>query len=134
MFKKIVAFLTIIVSISFLPLPLRINAQQASTSTAIQASIKSILANKDNYDHKEVLVEGKVTSLKFKTSKKGNDYANFHLSDIPGNSIRVFVWGHPSISESDRVEVKGIFYKVKYVGRYRFYDEIDAESIKRLEK
>lgn len=102
-------------------------------------SIKKILKNPDEYHGKFVIVEGEVENLSLKTSKKGNHYTTFSLRDKEGNLLKVFIWGHEKIKNQDikngdKVEVSGIFYKVKYVGKYKFYNEIEAEDIKKLKK
>ena len=38
------------------------------------------------------------------------------------------------IEKGDKVEVEGIFQKVKYVGKYRFFNEIEADRIKKKKK
>jgi len=74
-----------------------------------------------------VQVEGKVISTKFKTSKKGNPYTTFDLSDA-GNTLTVFSFGTLSIEEGNKIRVMGRYQKVKQVGRYTFYNEIDASE------
>lgn len=103
----------------------------ASTSPQ-KATVKEILDNPDSYDQREVKVEGKVVNLKLKVSKKGNAYTNFSLMDESYKTLKVFMWGHQNVRDGDRVEVTGTFRKVKYVGRYRFYNEVEAESIKKM--
>ena len=110
-------------------------------STVVLASsqkliVKQILKNPEKYDRKVVKVEGTVIRLKFKTSKKGNRYVTFSLMDEDGNTLKVFMWGYKKIKKEgikngDKAEVTGIFYKVKRVGKYRFYNEIDAKTIKK---
>lgn len=131
MLKRVIFILVVATSLFYFSLPTNISMADNSTSTVIETSVKSILANKDYYDHKEVQVEGEVTKLKFKTSKKGNDYTTFYLADSKDNSLRIFIFKHPSIFKGNKVKVKGVFYKVRYVGGYRFNDEIDATSIKK---
>jgi len=102
-----------------------------------KATIKDILDNPDKYDQKEVIVEGKVEKIKLTVSKKDNPYTTFNLIDDDYNGIKVFIWGHQEIKNkgiknNEKVEVIGTFQKVKYVGKYRFYNEIEAESIKKL--
>ena len=111
MLKRLIFILIVATSLFYFSLPTKISIAETSISTIIEISIKSILANKDYYDHKEVQIEGEVTKLKFKTSKKGNDYTNFYLADSKDNSLRVFTFGHPSISEGNRVKVEGVSTK-----------------------
>lgn len=92
------------------------------------SSVSNILDNRDYCDLKQIDIVGRAKSIEFKTSKKGGAYTIFHLADTK-EQIKVFVWKHPSIHEGDKVRVKGIFYKIKQVGEYSFYDEIDATAV-----
>jgi DNA/RNA endonuclease YhcR with UshA esterase domain len=96
-----------------------------SCTNAQVVTISEILSNPDKYHLKTVLVKGEVLDVKHKVSKKGNPYTVFALSDGT-SAIKIFTFGTPEINRGDKVKVKGIFYKVRYVGRYTFYNEIDA--------
>jgi len=99
---------------------------------ATETTVEKILANKDSYNGKEVSVSGTVSKIKFRTSKGGNEYTTFSLIGDSGGSVsvNVFVWEHPKIKEGQKVKVLGIYRKVKKVGRYTFYNEIEAIEIK----
>jgi len=101
----------------------------------IKTTVSDILANPDRYDGKIVQVEGKILSLKFKVSKKGNPYTTFKLKDASGSTLTVFSFGTLPIKEGDLVRVKGKYQKVKYVSGYIFYNEIDAseENVEKAE-
>lgn len=73
-------------------------------------------------------IVGKVYRLKAKVSRRGNPYYSFTLADEKAE-LRVFTFGRPGIDNDDRVKVIGIYHKVKRVGRYRFYNEIDASVV-----
>jgi len=90
-------------------------------------TVSEILNHPDKYHLKTVLVKGEVLDVKHKVSKRGNPYTVFVLSDGK-KSLNVFTFGTPEINVGDKVKVEGIFYKVKYVGRYTFYNEIDASK------
>lgn len=110
---------------------------QIALPSTQKTPIKQILDNPTQFDQKEVLIEGKMSNLQLKVSKAGNSYSTFAISDKDYNSIKVFLWGHEKINQQnikngDNIEVQGIFMKVKYVGQYRFYNEIEAEDIKKL--
>jgi len=96
-----------------------------SCTDAQVVTISEILSDPDKYHLKTVLVKGEVLDIKHKVSKRGNPYTVFALSDGT-SAIKIFTFGTPEINRGDRVKVKGIFYKVRYVGRYTFYNEIDA--------
>jgi DNA/RNA endonuclease YhcR with UshA esterase domain len=96
-----------------------------SCTDAQVVTISEILSDPDKYHLKTVLVKGEVLDVKHKVSKRGNPYTVFALSDGT-SAIKIFTFGTPEINRGDKVKVKGIFYKVRYVGRYTFYNEIDA--------
>lgn len=93
----------------------------------IKTTVGDILSDPDKYDGKMVEVKGMVESLKFKVSKKGNPYTVFNLVD-KGYSVKIFSFGNLPIKEGDLVRVIGRYQKVKYVGPYIFYNEIDASE------
>ena len=90
-------------------------------------TVSEILNHPDKYHLKTVQVKGEVLDVKHKVSKRGNPYTVFVLSDGK-KSLNVFTFGTPEINVGDKVKVEGTFYKVKYVGRYTFYNEIDASK------
>ena len=90
-------------------------------------TISEIINNPDRYHLKTVTVKGNVLDVKHKISQKGNEYTVFVLSDGSAR-IKVFTFGSSQINVGDKVKVEGVFYKVKYVGRYTFYNEIDATN------
>jgi hypothetical protein len=99
----------------------------AANAQALKTTITDILSNPDPYDGKMVQVEGKVSLLKVKVSKKGNPYYTLKLAE-GGKSLSVFNFGEPSIKEGDSTKVMGRYQKVKRVGRFTFYNEIDASG------
>jgi len=90
-------------------------------------TVSEILNHPEKYHLKTVQVKGEVLDVKHKVSKRGNEYTVFVLSDGK-KSLNVFTFGTPEINVGDKVKVEGTFYKVKYVGRYTFYNEIDASK------
>jgi hypothetical protein len=100
------------------------------TLAAEKLSVQGILSNPDKYDGQEVSLQGKATKIKVKTSKKGNEYTTFTLTSESGKGLNIFTFGHPAITEGQKVTVTGIYQKVKKVGRYTFYNEVEAKAIK----
>ncbi len=98
-----------------------------SNAQVIKTTIGDILVNPDKYDGKIVEVKGIAMSVKFKISKRGNPYTTFKLTD-DSNTLTVFSFGTLPIYEKDKVKVIGKYQKVKYVGGYVFYNEIDASA------
>ena len=104
---------------------------------ATKTSVSEILSNPDKYDGKMVHVEGRIQSLKFNTSKKGNPYTTFMVVDPSNNSLNVFASGMLSINRGDSVTVAGRYHKVKHVPpKYTFYNEIETteDGVKKKEK
>lgn len=95
---------------------------------AIKTTVSEILSNPDNYDGKMIQVEGKIGSLRFKTSKKGNAYTTLMIKDSSNAVLNVFSFGTLSLKKNDSVVVIGRYQKVKHVGSYSFYNEIDASE------
>jgi exonuclease VII large subunit len=96
---------------------------------AQETTVQKILANRDSYDGQEVAVSGTVSKLKLKTSKVGNDYTTFSLMSESGGSLTIFVWGQSKLKQGQKVKVTGTYRKFKRVGRYTFYNEIEATEI-----
>ena len=101
-----------------------------------KVKISQIKENPDKYDKQYISTEGYIENIKKKISKKGNKYTTFYITDEENNSLKVFMWGwedieKQKIEEGNKVEVEGIFRKVKYLGRYRFYNEIEADSVRK---
>ncbi len=93
-------------------------------------SIQSIIANPAQFDGKTVTIRGPAAAVKETVSRRGNSYATLQVQETGGDAIKIFTWGHPSTRNGDRVEVTGVSQQVKRVGRYTFYNEIEAQSIK----
>lgn len=98
--------------------------------TAEKVFVQEILSNPDKYDGQEVTIEGKASKVKPKTSRGGNEYTSFTLIDNSGKGITIFTWGHPGIRDGQKLTIIGIYQKVKKVGRYTFYNEVEAKDIR----
>jgi hypothetical protein len=94
--------------------------------------IGDILARPDAFDGHEVVVEGKASAVDPRTSRRGNEYFTFRLSDETGSSLKVFSWGKPVIAPGDRAQVSGRFQRERRVGRYSFTNEVEASRIRKL--
>ena len=99
----------------------------ANSTSAV--TVHSIVADPAAVDRQNVTVVGSVADLKETTSHAGNDYATFKLEDADGDALTIFTWGHPALTNDERVSVGGIFETVHRAGRYTFYNELEATSI-----
>ena len=86
------------------------------------------MANPERYDGKLLSVDGTVTGLRSKVSRKGNAYYTFRVSDGRA-AVMVFSFGTPSCSDGRQTTVEGQFLRVKQVSGYTFYDQIDARRV-----
>lgn len=120
--KKPVTIVSLIVVLVFL-----FNGQLAQALEEV--TISRILESPDSYDGKEVLVIGVITNLRLKTSKAGRDYTTFSLKGEEGKSLNIFTWGHKNLKEGQKTKVTGTYRKIKKVGRYTFYNEVEALEI-----
>ena len=101
----------------------------SNTIPAERISICKLMENKDRYDGKEVEVVGWVVMARQRVSRAGNPYITLTIKDEEC-AVRVFIWEHHPIKRGDKVRVGGKFAKVKRVGPYTFFDEIEAYEIK----
>lgn len=101
-------------------------------SVLARDSIGDILARPAAFDGRDVLLEGKASAIDPRTSRRGNEYFTFRLSDATGASLKVFSRGKLTVAPGDRVEVRGRFQRERRVGRYTFTDEVEAAGIRKL--
>jgi len=127
--KVMLSVILVLICICFIP--------KIVDAQAIKTSVSEILKSPDTYDGKVVHVEGRVQSLKFNTSKKGNPYTTFMVVDSSNKALNVFTSGTLSINRGDSVAVTGRYQKVKHVPpKYTFYNEIETteEGVKKRGK
>jgi hypothetical protein len=103
----------------------------ASALAATETTVTAITKDPDKFHEVEVLVHGKAIRVQLKTSRRGNPYTLFSLTD-PTTQAQVTVYsrGHQAVSESSDVVVQGIYYKVLHRSGFTFTNEIDAFSIR----
>ena len=101
-------------------------------SVLARDSIGDILARPAAFDGRDMLLEGKASAIDPRTSRRGNEYFTFRLSDATGASLKVFSRGKLTVAPGDRVEVRGRFQRERRVGRYTFTDEVEAAGIRKL--
>jgi hypothetical protein len=100
----------------------------AATVVALDTSPGEIFAHPDQFDQQTVTVRGSVTNLRQTTSQRGNHYYTFDLDD-GRRSIRVFSFGHSPCRDGASTTVEGTFQRVKRMGPYTFYNQIDASRV-----
>ena len=94
-------------------------------------TISVLLQHSDQYDGKVVSITGAVTAYSERVSARGNAYTTFRVEE-GGASVSVFAREHQGLHNGLQVRVTGTFEKVKRVGRYTFYNEIQAQGIEKL--
>lgn len=95
--------------------------------------IENLYKNAEHYHRQEVITEGTVIDYKQKISKKGNLYTVFKLSD-GSYYVKAFSFGKIDLHNGEKARITGTFHKVKYVGRYKFYNEITIKKYEILEE
>ncbi|MDR7414960.1 MAG: hypothetical protein QN193_02410 [Armatimonadota bacterium] len=116
----------------FIPtIPVLIAVLVVSSAFGQLVSIATLLGNPDRYDGQVVTVVGMISGYRERVSRAGNPYTTFRLEE-GGSSVAVFAWGRQRLQDGLRVRVTGVFQKVRRVGRYTFYNEIEAQRIERL--
>jgi hypothetical protein len=74
-----------------------------------------------------VTIEGTMTKLRQRVSRRGDPYYTFDLSDGK-QAVRVFSFGRAPC-RSGAVMVEGAFNKMKRGGSYVFYNEVNASRV-----
>lgn len=100
-----------------------------ATCKAADDAICSIAGKPQDFDHKNIALNGAPGNVKETTSRRGNDYTTFKLQDSSGCAVKIFSWGHPTLSNCDQVRVEGVFETEHHQGRYTFYNEIQATKV-----
>lgn len=95
--------------------------------------IAELVAHPEQYDHRDVVVTGKVTNVQLATNRQGQPAYGFLLQDQAG-TIKVISLGQVEVREGDFVIVEGIFSRLRQVGRAVVYNEIKALSVKPLSR
>ncbi|MBM4139844.1 MAG: hypothetical protein FJ244_10360 [Nitrospira sp.] len=95
--------------------------------------IAELVAHPEQYDHRDIVVTGKVTNVQLATNRQGQPAYGFFLQDQAG-TIKVVSLGHLEVREGDFVVVEGIFSRLRQVGRTVIYNEIKALSVKPLNR
>jgi hypothetical protein len=95
--------------------------------------IAELLAHPEQYDHRDVVVTGKVTNVQLATNRQGQPAYGFLLQDQAG-TIKVVSLGQIEVREGEFVIVEGIFSRLRQVGRTVVYNEIKALSVKPLNR
>ncbi len=90
-------------------------------------AISALVQHPNQYDGKTVSVTGTVVGYRERVSGRGNPYTTFRLTD--GGAVSVFIWNHQGLRDGIRVRVVGTFSRVRRVGRYTFFNEIEARRI-----
>jgi len=101
-----------------------------SICSAVETTVEKIMNNRDSYDGQQVSVAGTVSNLKFKALKVGNNYTTFMLAGKSGGRIKVFTWGNLNVKPGQKVQVTGVYRKVRTTARRYYYNEIEASEVK----
>src|SRR5437867_3234358 len=81
-------------------------ALASSARWASAATVAEIAKNPAAFDQKTVTASGTAEEISSRTSRRGNPYTTFRLSD-QGEAVKVFTFGTPAIKDGQRVEVRG---------------------------
>ncbi len=119
-------------TIAVVTLTLLIATGVALGARADLVTVGELLAQADKWHGRPVVVSGSVNDLKEQVSQRGNPYYTFTLSDGGAAGVTVFSYGKPAVRFGQRVQVEGVFHKVKRVGKFTFPMQVDARRITTL--
>jgi len=97
---------------------------------AAETTVEEILNKGDSYDGKTVSVTGTVSNLKFRSLEVGNNYTTFMLASTSGGRIKVFARGKLKLQAGQKVQVTGVYRKVRTTARRQYYNEIEASDVR----
>jgi len=100
-----------------------------AAQAADKATVAGLLKDGKKYDKKAVIVRGKVEKFTAKTSRSGNPYFLFKLTDA-GKFVSVYGQGKlaKEPKDGDTVEVTGEFAVERTSGSRTYKNELDASS------
>jgi len=101
-----------------------------SICPAADTTAEKIITKKDSYDGKQVSVKGTVSNLKFRTANVKDDYTTFVLVGGSGGRVNVFIWGNLKLKAGQKVQVTGVYRKVRKTSQRNYYNEIEASQVK----
>src|SRR5262252_11219551 len=88
-------------------------------TTAAEVTVHAVVVNPKSFDHQTLTLQGTAAAVKETTSHRGNAYTTFKLQDpSSSDSISIFTWGHPPLTNGDHVRVDGTFETVHRQGQY----------------
>ena len=90
-------------------------------------SIATILANPKVYDNHPVRIEGKIIQFKHQTSKKGNPYTKFTLTD-GSQTIMFFSYEYLPLKKGICVQVEGIYHVRREIESSIFKNQVIVEK------
>jgi len=94
-------------------------------------ALTDLLQNQDRFHSKPVKVLGAVADFKQKTSRAGNKYVVFKLTESE-KKVNVYRrgWLEQPLKDGAKVQVYGVYQKEKRVGAMVFKNEIDCTPVK----
>jgi len=101
-----------------------------ANADAAEIAICSLVAKPSSFDRQTITLQGIATAVKRTTSRRGNDYTLFKVQGPDGcGTVDVFIWGHPKLSDGDRVHVEGVFETVHHQDHLVFHNQIEATKV-----
>jgi hypothetical protein len=101
----------------------------SSPSRADLLEMADLIANPAHYDHKGVVVMGKVTQVQPVIDREGRSAFKFFLEDGSGT---VKVIARTEVQNGEHVIIEGLFSRRRQGGRIAVYNEVDATSVRPL--
>lgn len=102
-----------------------------SVCQAVETTVEEIINNSGSYDDRVVSVTGTVSNLKFKTlqEKDVTNYTTFMLASKSGGRMKVFAWGKLNLQPGQKVQVTGVYRKVRKTAYRYYFNEIEASKV-----
>jgi len=116
--QKIVCFVLIMVTAfavnSFSQEDVYKDYTDIGTIEGLRISIEEIFLNRDKYHREIIIIEGKLSEIKFKNLVGGKKFTLFLVEDENGNNINVYARGTvEGLEEGSNIRVHGRYSKSK---------------------
>ena len=90
-------------------------------------SLADLAVHREQYNHRRVSVYGAVSAIRRKVSQREHPYYTFVLEDDSGaNSVTVFTFGVPPVTDGGHATAIGRYDREKRVGPWTIRHEVDV--------
>ncbi len=104
-----------------------------SSDEFVEVTIDELVSDPKTYNGQRVMLEGFVDKVEYTKSSKGEPFTLFRMNDGNDNEVRVYYEDeHLSLSNGDKVKIKGRYKKEKKYLLYKIKNVIKARTVEEI--